>query len=151
MSLREDIKNAIKDAMRAKDSAKRDTLRNIDTMIKQVEVDERRELGDNEVVNLIAKYAKQREDAKVQFASGGRMDLVEKEDIELAIIKDYLPKQLSDDELTSMLKDIIAECQASSMKDMGKVMGLAKEKIGRSADGSRINTIVKTMLVLKLG
>lgn len=146
MSLREEIKNAIKDAMKAKDNAKRDTLRNIDTMIKQVEVDERRELNDNEVVSLIAKYAKQREDAKAQFASGGRMDLAEKEDIELAIIKDYLPKQLSDDELTSILKDIIIECQATSMKDIGKVMGAAKDKIGSSADGSRINAVAKSLL-----
>lgn len=146
MSLREEIKNAIKDAMKAKDNAKRDTLRNIDTMIKQVEVDERRELNDNEIVSLIAKYAKQREDAKAQFASGGRTDLVEKEDIELAIIKDYLPKQLSDDELTSILKDIIIECQAASMKDIGKVMEAAKDKIGSSADGSRINAVAKSLL-----
>jgi uncharacterized protein YqeY len=146
MSLREDIKNAIKDAMRNKENAKRDTLRNIDTMIKQIEVDERRELSDEDVAKLIAKYAKQREDAKVQFANGGRMDLVEKEDAELAIIAEYLPKQLSDEELTLALKEIIAACGATTIKDMGKVMGLAKEKIGSRADGSRINTIVKNIL-----
>ncbi len=146
MSLREEIKNAIKEAMRNKDNSRRDTLRNIDTMIKQIEVDERRELSDEDVVKLIAKYAKQREDAKVQFASGGRMDLVEKEDAELAIIEPYLPKQLSDNELKNKLKDIIIECGATSIKDMGKVMGLAKEKIGSSADGGRINIIVKTLL-----
>lgn len=146
MSLREEIKNAIKEAMRNKDNSKRDTLRNIDTMIKQIEVDERRELSDEDVVKLIAKYAKQREDAKMQFASGGRMDLVEKEDAELAIIEPYLPKQLSDNELENKLKEIIVECGATSMKDMGKVMGLAKEKIGSSADGGRINIIVKTLL-----
>lgn len=146
MSLREDIKNAIKEAMRNKDNATRDTLRNIDTMIKQIEIDERRELSNKDVVGLIAKYAKQREDAKAQFANGGRMDLVEKEDIELAIIAPYLPKQLSDNELENKLKEIIIECGAASMKDMGKVMGLAKEKIGSSADGGRINQIVKTLL-----
>lgn len=146
MSLREEIKNAIKEAMRNKDNSRRDTLRNIDTMIKQIEVDERRELSDEDVIKLIAKYAKQREDAKVQFASGGRMDLVEKEDAELAIIEPYLPKQLSDNELENKLKEIIIECGATSIKDMGKVMGLAKEKIGSSADGGRINIIVKTLL-----
>lgn len=146
MSLREEIKNAIKEAMRNKDNSRRDTLRNIDTMIKQIEVDERRELSDEDVVKLIAKYAKQREDAKVQFASGGRMDLVEKEDAELAIIEPYLPKQLSDNELENKLKEMIIECGATSMKDMGKVMALAKEKIGSSADGGRINIIVKTLL-----
>ncbi|MDD5359611.1 MAG: GatB/YqeY domain-containing protein [Sulfurovaceae bacterium] len=146
MNLKEQIKEVIKEAMRAKDNAKRDTLRNIQTMIKQIEVDERVELSDDDVVKLIVKYAKQREDAKAQFASGGRMDLVAKEDAELAIIEPYLPKQLSDSELESTLKDIITECGATSMKDMGKVMGLAKEKIGSSADGSRINAIVKNLL-----
>lgn len=146
MNLKEQIKEAIKEAMRAKENFKRDTLRNIQTMIKQIEVDERRELSDEDVVKLIVKYAKQREDAKVQFASGGRMDLVEKEDAELAIISEYLPKQLNDEELTLVLKEIITACGATSIKDMGKVMGLAKEKLGSSADGGRINIMVKTLL-----
>lgn len=146
MNLNEQIKEAIKEAMRNKENFKRDTLRNIQTMIKQIEVDERRELSDEDVVKLIVKYAKQREDAKVQFASGGRMDLVEKEDAELAIISEYLPKQLNDEELTLVLKEIITACGATSIKDMGKVMGLAKEKLGSSADGGRINIMVKTLL-----
>lgn len=146
MNLKEQIKEAIKEAMRAKENFKRDTLRNIQTMIKQIEVDERKELSDEDVVKLIVKYAKQREDAKAQFEKGGRMDLVEKEDAELVIISEYLPKQLSDEELTAALKEIIIQCGATSIKDMGIVMGLAKEKIGSSADGGRINTIVKTIL-----
>ena len=146
MNLKEEIKEAIKEAMRAKENAKRDTLRNIQTMIKQIEVDERRELGDEEVIKLIAKYAKQREEAKAQFASASRMDLVEKEDIELEIIAPYLPKQLSDNELEAILKEIIATTGASSMKDMGKVMGAAKEAVGNQADGGRINQIVKALL-----
>ncbi len=146
MNLKEQIKEAIKEAMRTKENFKRDTLRNIQTMIKQIEVDERVELSDEDVIKLIVKYAKQREDAKVQFASGGRMDLVEKENAELAIISEYLPKQLNDEELTLALKEIIIACGATSIKDMGKVMGLAKEKIGSSADGGRINIIVKTLL-----
>jgi len=146
MSLKEEIKEAIKEAMRAKENAKRDTLRNIQTMIKQIEVDERRELDDEEVVKLITKYAKQREEAKVQFAAAGRTDLVEKEDAELEIIAPYLPKQLSDGELETILKEIIATTGVSSMKDMGKVMGAAKEAVGNQADGGRINQIVKTLL-----
>lgn len=146
MNLKEQIKEAIKEAMRNKENFKRDTLRNIQTMIKQIEVDERRELSDEDVVKLIVKYAKQREDAKVQFEKGGRMDLIEKEDAELTIISEYLPKQLNDEELTLALKEIITACGATSIKDMGKVMGLAKEKIGSSADGGRINVIVKTLL-----
>lgn len=146
MSLKQEIQNAIKEAMRNKENAIRDTLRNIQTMIKQIEVDERRELSDDEVVKLIAKYAKQREEAKAQFLSANRADLVEKETMELSIIEPYLPKQLSDDELKTKLKEIIASVGASSMQDIGKVMGAAKGALGNSADGSRINAMAKELL-----
>ncbi|HHO42619.1 MAG TPA: GatB/YqeY domain-containing protein [Epsilonproteobacteria bacterium] len=146
MGLKQEIQNNIKDAMRNKDNAKRDTLRNIQTMIKQIEVDERRELSDDEIVKLIFKYAKQREDARGQFMAANRLDLVEKEDMELAIIEPYLPKQLNDDELKSKLQEIITSVGASSMQDIGKVMGAAKSALGNSADGSRINAMAKELL-----
>jgi len=92
------------------------------------------------------KYAKQREDAKTQFADAGRDDLVTKEEAELAIVKSYLPEPLSDEELEDILKEIIADTGAQSMKDMGKVMGAAKAKVGSRADGGRINKIVKNLL-----
>ena len=109
MGLKEAIKNDIKAAMRAKDTAKRDTLRNLQAAIKQIEVDERRELGDADVEAVLMKYAKQREDAKAQFAEAGRDDLVAKEEAELAIVKSYLPEPLSDEELETMLREIISE------------------------------------------
>lgn len=146
MSLKEQIKNDIKEAMRAKNVIKRDTLRNIQTSIKQVEVDERKELTDTEVEAILAKYLKQREDAKVQFSEAGRDDLVAKEDEEIAIVKNYLPEPMSDEELESTLKEIITQTGAESMKDMGKVMGAAKSAIGNRADGGRINQVVKKLL-----
>ena len=146
MSLKEQIKNDIKEAMRAKDTAKRDTLRNIHAAIKQIEVDERKELSDADVEKILMKYAKQREDAIVQFKEAGRDDLVAKDEAELELVRSYLPKPLSDEELESILKKIVADTGANSMKDMGKVMGAAKKEIGSRADGGRINQIVKKLL-----
>jgi len=146
MTLKEQIKADIKDAMRAKDTARRNTLRNLSAAIKQIEVDERRELSDRDVEAILMKYAKQREDAKAQFAQGGRDDLVAKEEAELTLVRSYLPEPLSDEELTEILKGIIAETGAESMKDMGRVMGAAKAAVGSRADGGRINTIVKSLL-----
>ena len=146
MSLKDQIKSDVKDAMRAKDVVKRDTLRNIQASIKQIEVDERRDVTDADVETIMMKYLKQREDAKTQFADAGRDDLVEKEDAEIAIIKAYLPEPMDDAELETVLKEVIATVGAESMKDMGKVMGAAKAAIGSRADGGRINIMVKKLL-----
>lgn len=146
MSLNAQIKADIKDAMRAKDVQKRDTLRNIQVAVKDIEVNERREVTDADVEAILVKYAKQREDAMAQFKDAGREDLVEKEQAELLIVKSYLPEPMSDEELESILKEIIASTGAESMKDMGKVMGAAKAKIGSKADGGRINVCVKALL-----
>ena len=146
MTLKERIKNDIKEAMRAKETAKRDTLRNIQAAIKQIEVDDRRELNDGDVEAILMKYLKQREDAKGQFANAGRTDLVEKEEAEITIVKSYLPEPMDDEELKTILKEIITQTDAQSMKDMGKVMGAAKAKVGSRADGGRINQIVKKLL-----
>lgn len=146
MNLKERIKSDIKDAMRAKETAKRDTLRNIQAMIKQVEVDERKEVSDADVEAMLMKYAKQREDAMAQFKDAGRDDLVAKEEAELALVQSYLPEPMDDTELETVLKEIIANVGAESMKDMGKVMGTAKSTIGSRADGGRINQIVKKLL-----
>lgn len=146
MSLKEQIKADIKDAMRAKETAKRDTLRNIQAAIKQIEVDERIEVDDAAVEKILMKYAKQREDAMAQFSEAGREDLVTKEKAELALVKSYLPEPMDDSELEQVLKEVIASTGAESMKDMGKVMGAAKKAIGSRADGGRINQIVKKLL-----
>lgn len=146
MGLNEQIKADIKDAMRAKDTAKRDTLRNIQAAIKQIEVDERREVSDADVEAILMKYTKQREDAKALFSDAGRDDLVAKEDAEIAIIKTYLPEPMDDIELEAAIKELIVSTGAQSMKDMGKVMSEAKSVIGNRADGGRINVMVKKLL-----
>ena len=146
MSLNAQIKSDIKDAMRAKETVKRDTLRNIQAAVKQIEVDERREVTDADIEAILMKYLKQREDAKTQFSDAGRNDLVEKEDAEIAIVKVYLPEPMEDTELEATLKEVIASVGAQSMKDMGKVMGGAKAAIGSRADGGRINQMVKKLL-----
>ena len=146
MSLNQQIKSDIKDAMRAKDTVKRDTLRNIQAAVKQIEVDERRDVTDADLETIMMKYLKQREDAKAQFADAGRDDLVAKEDAEITIVKAYLPEPMDDTELESVLKEVIASVCAESMKDMGKVMGAAQSAIGSRADGGRINQMVKKLL-----
>ena len=146
MGLKEQIKSDIKDAMRAKEVVKRNTLRNIQASIKQIEVDERREVTESDVEAILVKYIKQREDAKAQFIDAKRDDLVESENVEIAIIQAYLPEPLTDQELEEILKDVITQVNATGMQDMGKVMGLAKEKIGSRANGARINQVVKSLL-----
>ena len=146
MSLKDKLKQDLKEAMRNKDINKRDSIRAINTMIKQVEVDERRVLSDNDIIKLIQKGIKQRQEAIEQYKSANRSDLVEKEESQIKVFESYLPKQLSDEELEEKVKEIIKEIGATSLKDMGKIMPLAKEKIGLSADGKRINQVVKKIL-----
>jgi len=146
MNLNAQIKSDIKDAMRAKNVQKRNTLRNIQVAVKDIEVNERREVTDADVEAILVKYAKQREDAMSQFKDAGRNDLVEQEQAELDILQEYLPKQMDDEELEATLKEIIAQTGATSMRDMGKVMGKAKATIGNKADGGRINIYVKKLL-----
>ncbi|NKQ41023.1 MAG: GatB/YqeY domain-containing protein [Sulfurovum sp.] len=147
MSLKNQIKEDIKAAMRAKETAKRDTLRNIQTAIKQIEVDERREVTDTDIEKILMKYAKQREDGILQFQEADREDLVVKESAELALVKSYLPEPIGDEELEQILKKIISDIKAKGMQDMGKIMGIAKGKIGSKADGARINTVAKKLLL----
>jgi len=146
MSLKEQIKSDIKDAMRAKDVTKRDTLRNLSTAIKQIEVDERVELSDTDVEAVLTKYLKQREDSLAQFKDASREDLVAKEEAEIAIVKAYLPEPLSDDELKEMVENVVKEVGATSMKDMGKVMAAIKSRAGSRADGGKVNKFFKEIL-----
>jgi uncharacterized protein YqeY len=146
MNLKEQIKADIKAAMRAKETAKRDTLRNLSAAIKQIEVDERKELSDAEVEAVLTKYAKQREDALTQFKEAGRDDLVAKEEAELALVRSYLPEPLSDEELKSAVETLVEKLGATSMKDMGKIMGAVKKEYGSRADGGKVNKIVKEIL-----
>jgi len=146
MSLKDTLKADLKDAMRAKEIVKRDSIRAINTMIKQIEVDERKDLNDEDVIKLILKGVKQREDAIEQYKSASRDDLVQLEQEQIDVFSTYLPKQLSEEELEVAIAAIIAEVGATSMKDMGKIMNPAKEKVGATADGKRINNMVKKLL-----
>ena len=146
MSLKEQLKEDLKTAMRDKEVVKRDSIRAINTMIKQIEVDERRELDDEEVIKLIQKGIKQREEAISQYKTASREDLVQKEQEQVDVFMLYLPAQLSDEELENGMKEIITQTGANSMKDMGKVMGVATKTFAGVADGKRINEMVKKLL-----
>ena len=146
MSLKEILKSDLKDAMRAKDIMKRDSIRAINTMIKQIEVDERIELEDNDIIKLIQKGIKQRDEAIIQYKEAKRDDLIEKEQKQIDIFSLYLPKQLNDEELEIIIQNIINNVGATTMKNMGKIMNPAKDKIGGGADGKRINLMVKKLL-----
>ena len=146
MSLKKQLKEDLKTAMREKEVVKRDSIRAINTMIKQIEVDERREIDDEEVIKLIQRGIKQREEAITQYSAASRDDLVQKEQEQVDIFMLYLPAQVNDDELEAGMKEIISQTGAVSMKDMGKVMGIATKKFAGVADGKRINEMVKKLL-----
>lgn len=146
MSLKEKLNEDLKQAMRDKEVVKRDSIRAINTMIKQIEVDERRVLDDAEVIKLVQRGIKQREEAITQYRAASRDDLVQKEQEQVDVFMLYLPKQLSNEELENGMKEIISEVGATSLKDMGKVMGVASKKFAGVADGKRINEMVKKLL-----
>ena len=146
MRLRETINQDVKNAMKAKETKKRDALRLLTSAFKQIEVDERKELNDDDVIKIIQTQVKRRNDSASQYKEAGRDDLMQIELDEIAIYTPYLPAQLSDDELTTALKDVITKVGASTMKDMGKVMGMASKELAGKADGKRINECVKSLL-----
>ncbi|ADN09514.1 GatB/YqeY domain-containing protein [Sulfurimonas autotrophica] len=146
MSLRETINQDVKNAMKAKDTKKRDALRLLTSAFKQIEVDERKELTDEDVIKIIQTQVKRRNDAASQYKEAGRDDLMQIELDEITYYETYLPKQLSDEELTTEVKAIVEKTGASSMKDMGKVMGMASKELAGKADGKRISDAVKKAL-----
>ena len=146
MTLRETISTEVKNAMKAKDTKKRDALRLLMSAFKQIEVDERKELSDDDVIKIIQTQVKRRDDAATQYKEAGRDELMQIELDEIAYYKPYLPKQLEDSELELAIKDIISKVGATSMKDMGKVMGLSSKELAGKADGKRINECVKKLL-----
>jgi len=145
-TVKETLKSDLKAAMIAKENFKRDTIRFLMAAIKQVEVDERIEVDDAGIYKLIQKSLKQREDSASQFKEAGRDDLYEKEMKEAEILKVYMPKQLSEEELTTVINATIAKLGASSMKEMGMVMKAVNEEVGSSSDGKTISNLVKDLL-----
>ena len=146
MTLREIINTDLKNAMKAKDTKTRDALRLLTSAFKQIEVDERKELNDDDIIKIIQTQVKRRNDAASQYKDAGREDLLQIELDEIACYEPYLPAQLSDEELTSAIKEIVAKVGATTMKDMGKVMGMASKDLAGKVDGKRINECVKVIL-----
>ncbi len=146
MTLKEQILNDIKEAMKQKDDFKRDTLRTLNAAFKQVEVDERIELDDERILKIITSEIKKRKDAIELYSKGGREDLAQKEQGEITLFESYLPQQLSDEELQMALKELIANLGVSSLKDQGLVMKEAKAKFGARVDGKRLNVTLRELL-----
>ena len=144
--LKEKLLEDLKEAMKEKDINRKNAVQMVRTAILQTEKDKGIEVSDEQVLNIISKEVKTRKDSLNEFEKADRTDLIQKTQEEITVLEKYLPAQLSDEELEMKLKDIITEVGATSMKDMGNVMKSAKEKIGASADGKRINEVVRKLL-----
>jgi len=146
MSLKDRIQQEMKDAMRSGDKPRLGTIRLILAAIKQQEVDERIELGDAEVTTILDKMVKQRRESISQFEKAGRDDLVKQEAGELTLIQEYLPEQLSEAEINTLIDAAMSDTGASSIKDMGKVMGQLKPKLQGRADMGAVSALIKARL-----
>ncbi|MFT7465942.1 MAG: hypothetical protein ACI9GY_000302 [Brevundimonas sp.] len=144
--LKQLITNDMKLAMKAKDKQALKAIRMILGAIKQREIDERIELNDGQALSVIQKMVKQRKDSISQFSDAGRIDLVDIEEAELLIINNYMPKQLSKEEVESEVNKAISETGAASMKDMGKLMGVLKSKLDGKADMGVVSQLIKSKL-----
>ena len=145
--LKTKLQDDLKEAMKNKDNFKRDVIRFLMSALKQIEVDERKELSDADIVKIIQKSLKQRDDAAMAFQEAKRDDLYEKEIAEAAILKSYLPQQLSDEELKTIIQKHIQSSGATSLKEIGKIMAGVLTECEGVADGKRINAIAKELLV----
>ena len=146
MSLKQKLQEDLKSSMKNKDAIKKSVITLIRSSIKQYEVDNRVELQDDEIVDLIAKQLKQTRDSREEFAKAGRDDLVSKAEAEIEFLKEYLPQQLSEEELNEIVISTISEVGATSMKDMKKIMTSIMPKVKGRADGKLINELVKKNL-----
>lgn len=146
MSLKEKLQEDLKSSMKNKDTIKKSVITMIRAAIKQYEVDNRVELSDEGIVDIISKQLKQRNDSLAEFEKAGREDLIEETKSEIQVLKEYLPQQLSEEELEKIVKETIAEVGATSMKDMGKIMTAIKPRTAGRADGRKINELVKKNL-----
>ena len=144
--LKQLITNDMKLAMKAQDKPALKAIRMILGAIKQKEIDDRIELNDSQVLTVIQKMVKQRKDSISQFSDAGRTDLVEVEESELVIINNYMPEQLSDDEVDTAVTKAIADSGSDSMKDMGKLMGILKVELDGKADMGAVSQLIKAKL-----
>jgi uncharacterized protein YqeY len=150
MGLKERISDEIKAAMKAQDKIRLETVRSIKKVILEKESALRplgqESLTEEQEVDIVVQLAKQRRDSIAQYQQAGRMDLANQEAQELTILEEYLPKQLSDDEISQAIETIISETGATSLKDMGKVIGAAMQQLKGKADGKKVQEMVKAKL-----
>ena len=146
MSLREQITADMKEAMRARDTARLESVRLLRAAIQRREVDEQIELTDDEVLSVIQKMIKQGRDSIEQFEKGDRQDLVEKETAMLTVLEPYLPDALSDEDLAALIAEALIHTNAKSMRDMGQVMGWLKPKLQGKADMAAVSAVVREKL-----
>ncbi len=144
--LKEKLLEDLKECMKNKNTIRKNVIQMVRAAILQVEKDKNIELDDNHIVEIIAKESKKRKDALADYEKSGREDLIAQIKEEIEILAEYLPKQLSIPEVEEIVKQVIQEVNATSMKDMGIVMKTAKEKIGSASDGKTINEVVKKLL-----
>ena len=146
MSLKTQLTEDMKTAMRAKDQVSLSTIRLINAAIKQFEVDERTEADDAKVISILTKMVKQRKDSAKIYTEAGRQDLADKENAEIDILNRYLPQMMSAEEIKTAVEAAVAETGASGMADMGKVMGVLKTRLAGKADMGEVNKVLKTAL-----
>ena len=140
------LMNDMKSAMKAGEKAELGALRNLIGKVKAKQIDSGRTLTDDECIKVMATSAKQLKDSILQYKNGGRDDLAENEALELSIVERYLPEQMSEDDVRAIVQKTIADVGAESMKDMGKVMGVAMQAVGGEADGSIVQKMVREEL-----
>lgn len=146
MSLKEKLMEDMKSSMKNKDTLRKNTITMVRASIKQREVDERIELTDEDIIDIIAKQVKEKRDVIQDFEKGGREDLVEQTKKEMEILLEYLPRQLTEEEVEEIVKETIKEVDAKSIKDIGLIMKSVMPKIKGKADGSMVNSIVRKYL-----
>lgn len=146
MSLKEQLFADLKTAMKEKDTIKKDTIQLIRSGVLQIEKDSKVELDDEGVIEVISKQLKSRRDSLPDYEKSGRQDLIEKLNKEIEVLLSYLPEQLSEDEIQKIVEDAIAQTGASTIKDMGKVMGIVTAKAKGRADMKIVGGLVKKML-----
>lgn len=144
--LKEKLLEDLKESMKEKNVIRKNVVQMVRAAILQIEKDKKIEVSDSQIVEIIAKEAKKRKDALEDYQKSGREDLIEQMNQEIKILNEYLPKQLTDEELTQKMQEIITELGATSIKDIGAVMKKAKETIGAAANGKAINEVAKKIL-----
>jgi len=146
MGLKDKLLQDLKEALKSRNSLKVDTLRLVSSEIKNKEIDLHKELEDDEIIALLSTQIKKRKEAAALYEQGGRTDLKEKEEKEMAVLESYLPEQVDEEALRRRIREVIAETGAQSPKDMGKVMKVVAPEFRGRADGNQIKTLVTEML-----